>query len=232
MSTKNGHKVQRIPLPRRTKKSLKVSPDRSLTTKQTAFALIWWELAAAGIENATEAYRRAGYKGSPSTLGKGAFELLRNPKVIQEIDRLRSQAIAVTQHRILSSHEVLVGLSHQAKADIADVFEADGTFDLQKAKARGVSCLIKRITRDPKTGFVTGIELYDGQAAYLLMGKYYRLFDRGGYGAIEDDQEKARQVLAKLAGTKPHLLPPANPLIVDGELIIDGDTEVALDKEQ
>jgi hypothetical protein len=38
--------------------------------------------------------------------------------------------------------------------------------------------------------------------------------------------EKAKIVLAKLTGTKPHLLPPANPNDVDGELL-EADDQVS-----
>jgi hypothetical protein len=52
-----------------------------------------------------------------------------------------------------------------------------------------------------------------------MMGRYYRLWDRGGYSALEDDAEKARLLLAKLVKCDPRQLPPANPNDVNGELL-------------
>jgi hypothetical protein len=63
------------------------------------------------------------------------------------------------------------------------------------------------------------LRLTDKLRALDFMGRYYRLWDRGGYSALEDDEEKARLLLARLLKVDPKRLPPANPNDVDGELL-------------
>lgn len=78
--------------------------------------------------------------------------------------------------KILSANQVLFGLSAIADSDIAEVFNEDGTFNLAKAKERGVSKLIKSLTLDKDTGKVTKIECYSAHEGFRDMGKFHKLF--------------------------------------------------------
>jgi hypothetical protein len=112
----------------------------------------------------------------------------------------RETELAKQSRRIASAHDVLQEVSAIALAPLD-----------QFVKVAGKS---KRVR----------LRLGDKLRALYFMGQYWRLLDRGGYSALEDDVEKAKMILAKLAGTKPHLLPPANDNDVDGELLeVDDD---------
>jgi hypothetical protein len=107
----------------------------------------------------------------------------------------RETELAKQSRKIASAHEVLEEVSAIALAPID-----------QFVKVAGKS---KRVR----------LRLGDKLRALYFMGQYWRLLDRGGYSALEDDQEKAKRLLARLVGTKPHLLPPANRNNVEGELL-------------
>jgi hypothetical protein len=130
----------------------------------------------------------------------------------------RESAIAKQSRHIMTSAEVLEGISANKDAAITDLMNEDGQFDLVDIKKRGLGGLVKSVTFH-ENGKVRRVEIYNAKGAKELMGRYYRLWDRGGYSALEGDEELARRVLAKLTGTKPHLLPLANSNDVDGELL-------------
>jgi len=136
-----------------------------LTTKQQVFIEHYLE-----TWNATEAARRAGYRGNYDTLKAVGYENLTKPHLRERIqERLREKA--------LSADEVLARLSEQARNSIADFIEpVPGRsrafmLNMDEIKARGH--LIKKIKMT-----INGpeIELYDGQAALNLMGKHFALF--------------------------------------------------------
>ncbi|HEX5704857.1 MAG TPA: terminase small subunit [Pyrinomonadaceae bacterium] len=144
-----------------------------LTLKQRAFCLAY---AGEANGNATEAARIAGYKGDDATLSVTGFRMLRKANIEAAIGELRRDAEKKASGKILSATETLVGLTRIALADIAEVFEPDGSFDLQKAKARNVSRLIKSISFDKDTGRMTKIELHNAHGAHVDLGKYHGLF--------------------------------------------------------
>lgn len=121
--------------------------------------------------NATQAALRAGY--SPRTAYSMGHENLKKPEIMAEIDR-------VLEKRVMSRNEALFRLASQAKSDLgafADFFKPDHNgvqrFDWQKAKAAGLTYLIKKFksTRDGDQ-----IELYDAQTALVHVGRHYKLF--------------------------------------------------------
>lgn len=126
--------------------------------------------------NATEAARIAGYKGSDLVLRGIGHENLTKPNITAFIEELRQGAEKKASGKILSATETLVGLTRIALADIAEVFETDGTFDMQKAKERNVSRLIKSISFDKDTGQMTKLELHNAHGAHVDLGKYHGLF--------------------------------------------------------
>lgn len=88
---------------RHTKKKAKRTPQpRELTDKQMAFCV--WYCAGAVNMNATEAARRAGYKGSDTTLSSVGSENLTKPLIRAEIDRRLARAMSgadVTVEQVL-----------------------------------------------------------------------------------------------------------------------------------
>lgn len=131
-----------------------------VTRKQRAFIeayLACW--------NAAEAARRAGYSArSARSIG---HENLTKPDIRAEIDRRLAEMT-------MSADEVLVRLSEQARASMADflVVDKEGV-RLDPRKARKKLHLVKRL-RQGKDGL--RIELHDAQAALTLLGKRYGLF--------------------------------------------------------
>lgn len=147
--------------------------DRKLSLKMRTFCLAY---VGEANGNGTEAARIAGYKGNDVTLRAVAYENLTKPHAVSFIEELRSQAEKRLGAKILTATETLVGLTRIARADIADVFETDGSFDLQKAKERGVSRLIKSLSFDKDTGRMTKLELHNAHGAHVDLGKYHQLF--------------------------------------------------------
>jgi hypothetical protein len=130
-----------------------------------------------------------------------AHENLRKPNIAAFIQELRADAEKRAQGKILSATEVLVGLTRIADADIAEVFEADGTFDLASAKKRNVSRLIKSMAFDKDTGRLTKLELHNAHGAHVDLGKYHKLFvDKFEIVQPEDLDAALERELARLAG--------------------------------
>lgn len=88
----------------------------------------------------------------------------------------REQSVAKQARKIMTADEVKEGLTKIAEADIAEVFEADGTFDLALAKARGASKLIKSLSFDKDTGRVVKVETYSAHEGHRDMGKTHGIF--------------------------------------------------------
>lgn len=146
---------------------------RKLSLKMRAFCFAF---AGEADGNGTEAARIAKYKGKDATLRAVASKLLTKANIQSFISGLRREAESKASDKILSATETLVGLTRIAQADIAEVFESDGTFDLQKAKERGVSRLIKSLSFDKDTGRMTKLELHNAHGAHVDLGKYHQLF--------------------------------------------------------
>ncbi len=177
---------------------------RNLTLKQRKFGLAFvGEANGNGVESA----RLAGYRGNDVTLAAVAHENLRKPQIASFIEQLRRDAEKRAGDKILSATEVLVGLTKIAEADLAEVFEPDGRFDLQSAKKRGVSRLIKSMKFDKDSGILTHIELHNAHGAHVDLGKYHKLFtdklELSGVLTVDDQ----RQQLAEVLGIPPEQIP-------------------------
>jgi hypothetical protein len=175
-----------------------VGDKRDLTLKQRKFCLAY---VGEANGNGVESCRLAGYKGNDLALAVIAHENLRKPNIAAFIQELRADAEKRAQGKILSATEVLVGLTRIADADIAEVFEADGTFDLASAKKRNVSRLIKSMAFDKDTGRLTKLELHNAHGAHVDLGKYHKLFvDKFEIVQPEDLDAALERELARLAG--------------------------------
>ena len=149
-------------------------PTKRLSLKQRKFCL-----AYVGEANGDgfEAAKLAGYAAkNDNTLRVIASQNLRKPAIKEFIAELRADAEREAGRKIMTSTQVLIGMSEVATNDIADIFESDGSFDLTKAKERGVSKHIKSVARDPKTGEWTKIEVYSSYDAKRDLGKHHGLF--------------------------------------------------------
>jgi len=150
---------------------------RSLTGKEQAF--VDYYLGESRF-NATDAARKAGYKGNDVTLASVGYENLRKPKITSEISRRMNEHCA-------SANEVLDVLTTQMRGSIVGVIRATGDVELaDKLEAAGVDRLLKkhkirrsiRTTREGETveDVTHEFEIHDPQAAAVHVGKYHKLF--------------------------------------------------------
>jgi phage terminase small subunit len=146
----------------------------ALNRKQRAFVEFYFQ-----CWNASEAARRAGYKGKASVIGS---RLLANVDIAAFIEE-RLNELKMT------SDEVLVRLSQIGRADMRDFVDitADGKgfINLTKAAKKGKLHLIKEIEHTTDTRKIGEVEyisetmrvkLHDAMAALQLIGKHHKLF--------------------------------------------------------
>jgi phage terminase small subunit len=131
-----------------------------LTNKQK----VWIEEYLA-TWNATEAARRAHYKGKDETLRAVGYENLMKPHIQQAIEKRMKELT-------LSADEVLLRLGQHATATISDFIDDAGVISWEAVKEKGY--LIKKIIH--RKGQQSTIELHDPQAAIVHMGRHYQLF--------------------------------------------------------
>lgn len=125
--------------------------------------------------NATSAARKAGFTGTDDSLWVTASRLLRRAKVRNEIRRRLGQHIA-------SADEVLSRLTKHSRADIAEILNEDGSFDLNQAKRRQQSDLLKKVKFDKDSGRIVEIELHDAAGATKTLAQFHGLLDKGDSG--------------------------------------------------
>jgi phage terminase small subunit len=138
----------------------------ALTTKQRLFVE-----AYLANPNATDAARKAGYKGNDVTLGAVGAENLKKPQIAALVSKRVEDAV-------MSADEVLRRLSEHARASLADVLDERERFVLKSAKAAGKDHLLKKLKVNVnKDGSITHeYEIHDPQAALVHLGKYHKLF--------------------------------------------------------
>lgn len=134
--------------------------------------------------NGTEAARAAGYSGDDATLCQIGSRLLSHVNVAREID-------ARLQKHAMSANEVLAMYTAIARGDIADVVNGAGATDLDEAKRRGKSNLVKRykvkvtnVTEGVGESAVekqiieTEVEMYSRLDALNALAKYHNLTNK------------------------------------------------------
>ena len=165
--------------------------------------------------NAAEAARRAGY--SVKTAREIGYENLTKPDIQAEIKARLDAA-----H--MSADEALVLLAAQARGDVAELMDITSmgfSLDMAKAKAQGLTRLIKKVKQKTTTYSARGesgedrevndleIELYDAQAALdkilHIHGKFIDKYDVNLGGEIRIDQYKSlmEEIYGPPAATKP-----------------------------
>lgn len=158
--------------------------------------------------NATEAARRAGYTDNDS-LHKNAYKLRHNTTISEEInERLKL--------RQLSDEEALALQGDIARGDIGALADDNGYFDFKKAKAAGLTRLVKKFKQEVTTVLAksedgedreivkTEIELYPADVAQerilKVAGRFVNKVDVTSKGEkIGDDAEFRAAILGKLA---------------------------------
>ena len=128
--------------------------------------------------NATDAYQTV-YPGvNRTTAASNGWRLLRNARIAEAIQARLDQAA-------MPADEVLSRITDHARADIDDFLNADGSFDLTKARRGKRTALLKKLKTKTTTRTVgemevqtveVEFELHDAQAALVHLGKYHKLF--------------------------------------------------------
>jgi len=172
--------------------------NMQLSAKELRFCLALYGEADG---NGAEAARFAGYKGTDLTLAVQASRMLRKANIVSYLRDLRLQ---MRESAIATATEVLQGMTEKRNFDIADLFEMDGSFDIHRAQARGVSKYIHTISLHHETGRVTKIQCYNGQEAERDLGKYHGLFPT----RIEMSDSDVDKVIDEAA--QKHKLPDGN----------------------
>lgn len=112
--------------------------------------------------NASEAAKRAGYKGKANVVGP---RLLANVSIQEEIkSRLKES--------VMEANEALSRLAEQARCAYSAYIQADGTVDLAQMKADGMMHLIAGI-KPTKHG--NEVKFYDGQTALVTIARHHGL---------------------------------------------------------
>jgi len=128
--------------------------------KQQAF--ISWYVK---LLNGTRAAERAGYVGDANTLGVTAHDLLTNPNIRAEIDRLLKASIP-------SADEILSRIGQQATVDVTPYVKDDGSLDIKALSAAGLGHIVVGIEPGSNGAKVT---LTHPQTAQKMLARYHRL---------------------------------------------------------
>lgn len=136
--------------------------QRELTAKQQLFIYHYLDTL-----NGVKAAKRAGYKGSYSTLGVVAHENLKKPKIKKAIqDGLIEMA--------MSEEEVVARISELAKVNLSDfIIESEDGFKLNWKEIEKKGYLIKGITHTQQG---IKLDLHDSLKALIQLGRLYALF--------------------------------------------------------
>ena len=149
------------------------------------------------IFNGTRAYMRVYPKASERSAGVRAAELLGKVSIQEEYAKRLKEL-----H--MGADEVLRLLADHARGDMGEFLDVSGmgfNLDLQEAKAKGLTRLIKKVKQ--KTTIFSAksesdedrevheleIELYDAQAAAEKIGKHLKLFNDGALAGLPAGSE-------------------------------------------
>jgi len=139
-----------------------MAKTNGLTDKQKLFVTYYLETL-----NATEAARKAGYKGNYNTLAQMGYENLNKPKIREAIDDVLGK-------RLIKPLEVLTVLQQIATGNISDIMTDGPPYHLDMRKIKENGHLVSSMKRD-MSGRVN-ITMHSKLRAIELLGKYYDLF--------------------------------------------------------
>jgi phage terminase small subunit len=164
----------------------------NLTEKQEAFCREYLK-----DFNATQAYKRAGYRGSGSTASTEGAKLLHNPKIQAFLSQLRSR---ISRNAEVTLERTLQEIARLAFSNVTDVlsFNADGvTFYDSGELPEDVTAAIESVnsvttvTRQGKqeeTRITMKAKMHSKVAALSLLADFF---------GIKDDFNKARATLKR-----------------------------------
>lgn len=151
--------------------------------------------------NGTQAYKAVyGEHISDEVAATAAARLLRNVQVEEHL----SQRIA---ERAMGANEVLDRLGEHARVDVGQFYDpATNTVDMRLAKKKGLTRLIKKVKQTVKTTedeeiIFTEVELVDGQAALVHLGRHHKLFTDVTENKTQLNVEGLEQLMDKVYGT-------------------------------
>jgi hypothetical protein len=139
--------------------------------------------------NATNAARLAGYQGNAVTLASTGYELLRNPQIRAEIDRLRKE-------RKLTAGDVLGLIEGTATVDITPYLREDSTLDVQALAAAGLGYLVEGV-KPGRNG--TEIALASPQAARKILARHHKILGADTQVDVSASLDLAAETVQALA---------------------------------
>ncbi len=137
--------------------------------------------------NATNAARLAGYKGNDITLASTGYEILRNPHVQAELERLRKA-------RRLTPGAVLDMIEGTATVDLTPYIREDMTLDVDALSAAGLGYLVEGV-KPGRNG--PEITLASPQTARKMLARHHRLVG----AQVEIDQSTNVQLDPDMLGS-------------------------------
>lgn len=135
--------------------------------------------------NGTEAARRAGYNGGYYALAAAASRLLKNVKVLRQVE-LRFKAHGITANEVLWRIHDLATVNQDDFYDIED--DGRAYLNLKKAEERGKLHQIKRIWHNSKGG--QEIELHDAKDAMKTLAQMMGMIE-SRLRVIQEREEKS-----------------------------------------
>jgi hypothetical protein len=180
------------------RKSKPAAKKSGLTAKEES---LYANYMANGF-NGVQAARAAGYKGNDNVLAVTAHRVLRKAKVASRV-RARLDGLHA------NADEVLNLLADHMRADLADFdgcFDGEGRLDLNSAREKGVSRLVKKLksvtrtipqgkAKPPIRETTVEIELYSAQEAAAKLIPVLGLKQKAAEN--EKDAEKKREYASK-----------------------------------
>lgn len=130
--------------------------------------------------NATEAARRAKYKGNDVTLAAVGYENLRKPHLSAEIERRLAE-------QTMTANELLRRVSDVASGDMLTYIDGTGNLDIEAIRDAGMGRLLKKYKKtkrtiprkdqDPIEIEQIEVELYAADSAHDKLMRYHGLYN-------------------------------------------------------
>lgn len=152
---------------------------KKLTDKQKLFVEYYIQ-----SWNATQAAKKAKYKGSYGTLKSIGAENLSKPYIREEIEKRVSEIVMTSNETLVRLGQMAKGVDLSEYIEMKEIFRMDedgksdlydikAYFDIEKFNKDGHGHLIKSVTQ---TSHGIRVELHDQMSALVHIGKHQQLF--------------------------------------------------------